>query len=56
VVVNMVCGDACPTFPGRRNEEWVLPDPAGQPVDAVRPICDQIEARVRKLAGVAAKG
>ena len=49
VVVTMGCGDACPAFPGRRYEEWVLPDPAGQSVDAVRPIRDDIEGRVRRL-------
>ena len=49
VVITMGCGDACPVFPGRRYEEWVLPDPAGQDVDAVRPICDDIEQRVRRL-------
>ncbi len=43
VVVTMGCGDACPVFPGRRYEEWILPDPAGQSVDAVRPIRDDIE-------------
>ncbi|MGO4447189.1 arsenate reductase ArsC [Mycobacterium sp. 2YAF39] len=49
VVVTMGCGDACPVFPGKRYEEWVLPDPAGQTVDAVRPIRDDIEERVRRL-------
>ena len=49
VVVTMGCGDACPVFPGKRYEEWVLPDPAGQSVDAVRPIRDDIEERVRRL-------
>ena len=49
VVVTMGCGDACPFFPGKRYEEWVLPDPAGQSVDAVRPIRDDIEERVRRL-------
>lgn len=49
VVVTMGCGDACPVFPGRRYEEWVLPDPAGQDVDAIRPIRDDIEERVRRL-------
>lgn len=57
VIVTMGCGDACPIFPGHRYEEWVLPDPAGQQVDAVRPIRDEIEGRVRQLLsdlGVAA--
>jgi arsenate reductase (thioredoxin) len=49
VVVTMGCGDACPIFPGKRYEEWVLEDPAGQSVDAVRPIRDDIERRVRTL-------
>jgi protein-tyrosine-phosphatase len=49
VVVTMGCGDTCPVLPGRRYEEWLLPDPAGQSVDAVRPIRDEIEQRVRKL-------
>ena len=49
VVITMGCGDACPVLPGRRYEEWVLPDPAGQPLDAIRPIRDQIEQRVRTL-------
>jgi arsenate reductase len=49
VVITMGCGDACPVFPGRRYEEWLLPDPAGQDVDAVRPIRDDIERRVREL-------
>jgi protein-tyrosine-phosphatase len=49
VVITMGCGDACPIFPGKRYEEWVLDDPAGQGLDAVRPIRDDIERRVRKL-------
>ena len=49
VVVTMGCGDACPIFPGRRYEEWELPDPAGLDVAAVRPIRDEIENRVRIL-------
>jgi arsenate reductase len=49
VVVTMGCGDACPVLPGRRYEEWVLPDPAGLTVDDVRPIRDDIEDRVRLL-------
>lgn len=49
VVVTMGCGDACPFFPGKRYENWDLADPAGQPVDAVRPIRDDIEERVRHL-------
>jgi arsenate reductase len=49
VVVTMGCGDACPLFPGKRYEDWELPDPAGQNLDAVRLIRDQIEQRVRGL-------
>ena len=49
VVVTMGCGDACPLFPGKRYEDWVLEDPAGLGVDAVRPIRDEIGQRVRTL-------
>jgi arsenate reductase (thioredoxin) len=49
IVVTMGCGDSCPILPGRRYEEWALPDPAGQPLDAVRPIRDEIERRVQTL-------
>lgn len=49
VVITMGCGDACPVFPGRRYEEWVLDDPAGLDVDSVRPIRDEVERRVRHL-------
>jgi arsenate reductase (thioredoxin) len=49
VVVTMGCGDTCPVLPGRRYEEWLLPDPAGQSVEAVRPIRDEIERRIRTL-------
>ncbi len=49
VVITMGCGDACPIFPGRRYEEWVLEDPAGQDIDGVRPIRDEIGRRVRHL-------
>jgi len=45
----MGCGDACPFFPGKRYEDWQLDDPAGQGIEAVRPIRDQIEGRVRDL-------
>ncbi len=51
VVVTMGCGDACPLFPGKRYEDWELDDPAGQGVEAVRPIRDEIERRVRTLLG-----
>ncbi|MDQ1506423.1 MAG: hypothetical protein QOD57_4150, partial [Actinomycetota bacterium] len=49
VVVTMGCGDTCPFFPGTRYEDWALDDPQGQEVDAVRPIRDEIERRVRAL-------
>ena len=49
VVITMGCGDACPIFPGKRYEEWDLPDPAGQDLAHVRPIRDEIERRVRNL-------
>ena len=49
VVVTMGCGDSCPVLPGKRYEDWDLPDPAGQGVEAVRPIRDEIERRVRGL-------
>lgn len=49
VVVTMGCGDTCPFYPGKRYEDWVLDDPAGQGVDAVRPIRDEIRRRVENL-------
>ena len=49
VVITMGCGDACPVFPGKRYLDWQLADPAGQGVDAVRPIRDEIDTRVRDL-------
>ena len=49
VVVTMGCGDTCPFYPGKRYEDWVLPDPAGQGIDAVRPIRNEIKARVTAL-------
>jgi arsenate reductase (thioredoxin) len=49
VVITMGCGDACPIFPGKRYEDWVLDDPAGRPTGEVRPIRDEIERRVRVL-------
>lgn len=48
-VISMGCGDACPIFPGKHYEEWELQDPAGQDLESVRVIRDQIEARVRTL-------
>jgi len=49
VVVTMGCGDTCPFYPGKRYEDWVLLDPAGQGIDAVRPIRDEIKDRVTAL-------
>jgi len=49
VVITMGCGDACPVFPGKRYLDWQLTDPAGKGVDAVRPIRDEIDTRVRGL-------
>ena len=49
VVVTMGCGDACPFFPGTRYEDWTLDDPAGQPIEVVRPIRDEIKRRVEAL-------
>ncbi|MFS2242188.1 MULTISPECIES: arsenate reductase ArsC [unclassified Microbacterium] len=51
VVITMGCGDACPFFPGKRYEDWKLDDPAGQGIDAVRPIRDEIRSRIEKLIG-----
>ncbi|MEO7015093.1 MAG: arsenate reductase ArsC [Leifsonia sp.] len=49
VVITMGCGDTCPIFPGKRYEDWDLTDPAGRPVDEVRPIRDDIKQRVQTL-------
>jgi protein-tyrosine-phosphatase len=49
VVITMGCGDVCPVFPGKRYEDWELDDPAGQGVDAVRPIRDEIRRRIDVL-------
>ena len=51
VVVTMGCGDACPIFPGKRYEDWTLDDPAGQDVETVRRIRDEIDGRVQRLTG-----
>ena len=51
VVITMGCGDVCPIFPGKRYEDWELEDPAGQGIDAVRPIRDEIRRRVESLIG-----
>ena len=49
VVITMGCGDTCPVFPGKRYEDWKLEDPAGQGIEAVRPIRDEIRARIETL-------
>jgi arsenate reductase (thioredoxin) len=49
VVITMGCGDACPIFPGKRYLDWDLDDPAGKPIEEVRPIRDEIDRRVRAL-------
>ena len=49
VVVTMGCGDTCPFYPGKRYEDWVLDDPAGQGIEAVRPIRDEIRRRIESL-------
>jgi len=51
VIITMGCGDACPILPGKRYEDWAVADPAGQPVDVVRAIRDDIQARVTALLG-----
>jgi arsenate reductase len=51
VVITMGCGDACPIFPGKRYEDWQLDDPAGQPIETVRGIRDDIRSRVATLLG-----
>jgi protein-tyrosine-phosphatase len=48
-VITMGCGDACPIYPGKRYEDWELDDPAGQPVEVVRRIRDDLDARVQQL-------
>ena len=56
VVVTMGCGDACPYIPGKLYIDWELPDPAGRPVEDVRPIRDDIAARTRALAAELGQG
>jgi protein-tyrosine-phosphatase len=51
VVITMGCGDACPIYSGKRYEDWELDDPAGQELEAVRRIRDEIDARVQRLVG-----
>ena len=49
VVITMGCGDTCPFYPGKRYEDWILDDPAGQPIEKVREIRDEIETKVKNL-------
>lgn len=49
VIITMGCGDACPFFPGKRYEDWALTDPAGQPIEVVRQVRDEIRDRVEAL-------
>jgi arsenate reductase len=49
IVITMGCGDTCPFYPGKRYEDWVLDDPAGQPLDIVRTIRDEIDQRIQDL-------
>ena len=51
VVITMGCDDTCPIYPGKRYEDWDLTDPAGQPIDVVRQVRDDIRGRVEKLIG-----
>ncbi|MDO8338602.1 MAG: arsenate reductase ArsC [Microcella sp.] len=51
VVITMGCGDVCPVFPGKRYEDWELDDPAGQGIESVRPIRDEIKRRIEVLLG-----
>ena len=50
IIITMGCGDACPVYPGKRYLDWPLTDPAGKPVDEVRPIVDEIERRCHRVA------
>jgi arsenate reductase len=56
VVITMGCGDTCPIFPGKRYEDWDLTDPAGQPIEVVRQVRDDIKARVVTLLAEVAPG
>ena len=49
VIITMGCGDACPVFPGKRYEDWALTDPAGQPIEIVRTVRDEIRGRITQL-------
>ena len=56
VVITMGCGDTCPVYPGKRYEDWALEDPAGQGVETVRPIRDEIRGRIEALINEIAPG
>ena len=56
VVITMGCGDTCPIYPGKRYEDWELTDPAGQPIEVVRTVRDDIRSRVEKLIGELTEG
>ena len=56
MIVTLGCGDACPIYPGTRVTDWELTDPAGQPVDVVRPIIDEIDRRVGDLMADQSQG
>ena len=56
VVITMGCGDTCPFFPGKQYLDWELDDPAGQPIEVVRPIRDEIRRRVEQLVGELLRG
>ena len=56
VVITMGCGDTCPVYPGKRYEDWALEDPAGQGVDSVRPIREEIRGRIEALINEIAPG
>ena len=56
VIVTMGCGDACPVYPGKRYEDWELDDPAGEDIETVRRVRDEIDARVQKLLSELAPG
>ena len=56
VVITMGCGDTCPVFPGKRYEDWKLTDPAGQPIEVVRTVRDEIRVRVEELLAQLSRG
>ena len=56
VIITMGCGDTCPVFPGKRYEDWKLTDPAGQPIEVVRTVRDEIRVRVEELLAQLSRG